>query len=304
MGLTKNKMPYRIIRPFDPWKAESLCTCPFKYSINPYTGCSHACLYCYASSYIRNAFNPRPKSDLLENVLKDLRIIPKGSIINISSSSDPYIQLEEKKQLTRKILERIVNNYVVEIVTKSNLVTRDIDILKRGRSVVSITITTLDERLASIIEPGAPSPLKRIEAIRELSKSNIPVVLRLDPILPFLTDSEENIRNVIRNAAKAGAKHVVSSTYKVKVDNLSRILSVFPDLSEKYREIYFKKGERIHGSYYASRKYREDILLKVKEEAKRNLLTFSTCREGLQALNDSEVTCDGTSLAKTTENLS
>ena len=291
-------MQYRIIRPFDPWKAESLCTCPFKYTVNPYTGCSHACLYCYASSYIKDAFTPRPKSNLLGNVLKDLRVIPKGSIINISSSSDPYIPLEEKKQLTRKILERIIDNYVVEIVTKSNLVTRDISILKRGRAVVSITITTLDEKLASIIEPGAPSPLKRIEAIKELSENNIPVVLRFDPLLPFLTDNEENIRNIVRTAAKAGAKHLVSSTYKAKIDNLSRILSAFPILSEKYRKIYLKDGERIHGSRYAPKKYREVILLKVKEEAKRNSLTFATCREGLQHLNDKEVTCDGTSLAK------
>lgn len=291
-------MQYRAIRPFDPWRESNLCTCPFKYTVNPYTGCSHACLYCYASSYIKNSFNPRPKNNLIENVSKDLRKIPKGSIINISSSSDPYIPLEKDMQLTRRILERIVGNYIVEIVTKSNLVIRDIDLLKKGSSVVSITITTLDERLAKTLEPGAPEPYKRIEAMKQLSKNNIPVVLRFDPLIPFLNDDVESIGKVIEAAAKAGAKHVVSSTYKVKIDNLRRVLSAFSDLSGKYKEMYFKNGEKIHGSYYAPKKYRESILQKVREEVKSHGLTFATCREGLQGLNDKEVSCDGTSLAK------
>lgn len=291
-------MQYRVIRPFDPWKEGSLCTCPFKYTLNPYTGCSHACLYCYASSYIRDFFNPRPKEKLFENVSKDLSNIPKGSIINISSSSDPYIPLEEKMKLTRKILERIVGSYIVEIVTKSNLVTRDIDLLKIGNSIVSITVTTLNERLAKILEPGAPEPYKRIDAIKKLSENQIPVVIRLDPILPFLNDNEENIRNVIEAAAKAGAKHVVSSVYKVKIDNLRRVISSFPDLSERYKELYFKNGKKIHGSYYAPKEYRELVLKKVREEAKKHNLTFATCREGLYELNDKEVSCDGTSLVK------
>lgn len=297
-------MQYRAIRPFDPWKVGGLCTCPFKYTVNPYTGCSHACLYCYASSYIRDAFNPRPKSNLLENISKDLRNIPKGSIINISSSSDPYIPLEEETQLTRRILERIIGNYVVEIVTKSDLVIRDINLLKKGKSVVSITVTTLNERLASIIEPGAPEPSRRIKAMKQLSENGIPVILRLDPLLPFLTDDEENIKRVIEVAAEAGVKHIISSTYKVKRDNLSRILSSFPDLSEKYKEVYFKNGEKIHGSYYAPKKYRESILLKVKEEAKRHGLTFATCREELQNFNDKNISCDGTSLVKNVSEVS
>lgn len=288
---------YRIVKPFDPWKEGSLCTCPFKYTINPYTGCSHSCLYCYASSYIKDFFNPRKKSRFLEDVSKDIRYIPEGSIINISSSSDPYIPLEKEKKITRRILEKFVErNYVIEIVTKSDLVLRDIDLLCKGKSVVSITITTLDEELARILEPGAPSPIKRIDAVKKLSKNNLPVVVRFDPIIPFITDSEENIKNVIENVANAGAKHVISSTYKVKPDNLRRIVSKFPSLSKSFKELYYENGEKIHGAYYAPKNYREKILLKVRGEVKSRGLTFSTCRENLSNLNDKGVSCDGISL--------
>ncbi|MCX8189362.1 MAG: radical SAM protein [Nitrososphaeria archaeon] len=290
-------MHYRVVKPFDPWKKGSLCTCPFKYTINPYTGCSHSCLYCYASAYIKDFFNPRKKDRLLEYISKDIKYIPEGSIINISSSSDPYIPLEKEINITRNILEKFVDrNYIIEIVTKSDLVIRDIDLLCRGRSIISITITTLNEELAKILEPGAPSPLKRIDAIKKLSENSLPVVLRFDPIMPFITDSEENIENVIEEAVDAGARHVVSSTYKVKWDNLERIVSRFPSLSKNFKELYFVQGEKIHGALYAPKGYREKILSKVREKVKIKGLTFSTCRENLSYLNDKEVSCDGTSI--------
>jgi len=289
-------MHYMIIRPFDPWKNTSLCTCPFKYTVNPYTGCSHSCLYCYASSYVRNFFNPRKKDRLLEHIVKDIRRVPRNSIINISSSSDPYIPLEKDLMLTRKVIEKLIGSYTVEIVTKSDLVTRDIDLLARGKSVVSITITTLNEELAETLEPKAPSPLKRVKAVAELSAKGVPVVVRLDPIIPFVTDNDKNIVEIVDAVADAGAKHIVSSTYKVKWDNFNRMVSRFPNLSKNFRELYFRFGEKIHGAYYAPKDYRERVLSKVREKVKGKGLTFSVCREGLPHLNDENVSCDGTSL--------
>ncbi|MEM3713436.1 MAG: radical SAM protein [Nitrososphaeria archaeon] len=290
-------MNYKIIRPFDPWKKESLCTCPFKYTINPYTGCSHSCLYCYASSYIKDFFKPRKKERLLEYITKDINHIPEGSIINISSSSDPYIPLEKEEMITRKILEKFVSKkYIIEIVTKSDLIARDVDILCKGKSVISITITTLDEALAKALEPRAPSPLKRLDVVKKLSENNLPVVVRLDPIIPFITDNKENIKHVIDGAVNAGAKHVISSTYKVKIDNLNRIVNCFPHLSKNLKELYYMYGEKIHGAYYAPKSYREKILSEIREMVKRKGLTFSTCRENLPHLNDKEISCDGTSM--------
>ncbi len=286
-----------VVRPFDPWRRGSLCTCPFKYTVNPYTGCGHRCLYCYASSYIRDFFHPRPKERLLERVARDLAHIPPGSIINVSSSSDPYTPPEDRLMLTRRLLGLLSKRHVVEVVTKSSLVARDVDILSKARSVVSITVTTMDKGLARRLEPGAPPPQERIRAMSVLSGSGVPVVLRLDPILPGLTDDRRSIREVLEAASLAGARHVVSSIYKVKPDNLARIIREFPDLESKYRRLYFEEGERIHGYRYAPRDYRLRTLRIVREEAHRLGLTFATCREGLVFLHDEGVNCDGTHLA-------
>jgi DNA repair photolyase len=228
--------------------------------------------------------------------VKDIRRLPKNSIINISSSSDPYIPLEKDLMLTRKVIEKLIGSYTVEIVTKSDLVTRDIDLLNKGKSVVSITITTLNEELAETLEPKAPSPLKRVKAVAELSAKGVPVVVRLDPIIPFVTDNDKNIVEIVDAVADSGAKHIVSSTYKVKWDNFNRMVSRFPNLSKNFRELYFGFGEKIHGAYYAPKDYRERVLSKVREKVKGKGLTFSVCREGLPHLNDENVSCDGTSL--------
>ncbi|QOJ79388.1 radical SAM protein [Infirmifilum lucidum] len=286
------------IRSFDPWRATSLCTCPFKYTVNPYTGCAHRCLYCYASSYIRDFFSPRPKKDFIEVVRRDLQKLREGSTVNISSSSDPYQPLEKEKAYTRRLLEMLREKFTIEIVTKSDLVLRDIDMLSKSNSVVSITITTLDTDLAKRLEPGAPPPTRRIKAVEALSEAGVPVVVRFDPIIPGLNDDSNSIREVIEAAASAGAKHIVSSTYKVKPDNLRRVTEAFPELIPRIRELYLERGERLHGYLYADSSYRVSVMRLVKEVAKRNSLTFATCREGLAILNTPGVNCDGTHLAK------
>jgi len=284
------------VRPFDPWRATSLCTCPFKYTVNPYTGCSHRCLYCYASSYIKDFFKPRPKENYLDVVRRDLRRIREGSIVNISSSSDPYQPLEGKYMYTRRTLEMLSGRFTAEVVTKSDLVVRDVDLLSGMSSVVSITITTLDSSLAQRLEPGAPSPQRRVKAVELLSREGVPVVVRLDPLIPGLNDSPESIAEVVEAVASAGARHVVSSTYKVKPDNLRRMTEAFPEIVPRLRELYLERGERLHGYFYAEKTYRREVLATVKSEAERRGLTFATCREGLTALNTPGVSCDGTHL--------
>lgn len=149
------------IRPFDPWKSK-LCTCPFKYTLNPYTGCDHACVYCYITSYIPNAFKVRPKKNLLIQVERELRKFDKRYIIAMSYSSDPYPTIEKELGITRKVLE-LFRRYDVRclILTKSDIFERDIDILKELRCAVGVTVTTIDERKAKLLEPNAPLP--RIE---------------------------------------------------------------------------------------------------------------------------------------------
>ncbi|RLF50391.1 MAG: radical SAM protein, partial [Thermoplasmata archaeon] len=145
------------IKEFDPWHS-TYCTCPPKYSLNPYTGCDHCCIYCYITSYIPNAFQVRTKKDFFKKLQKDVKKIDKNKVVSLSNSSDPYPTVEKKLGITRKTLEILSHNQVkYQIVTKSNLVLRDLDILKQSKTCVAITITTLKEKIAKKLEPNAPS---------------------------------------------------------------------------------------------------------------------------------------------------
>ncbi|MFA5271654.1 MAG: radical SAM protein, partial [Candidatus Omnitrophota bacterium] len=156
-----------LITPFDPWKSKH-CTCPPKYSLSAYTGCGHGCLYCYASSYIRNFSQARPKKDFLERFEMQIKKIPRNSIITMANSSDPYQDLEKKFRLSRKALEILKDfDVCVNIVTKSPLITRDIDILSKFKNItVSFTLTSLDDKIAKKIEPFLNyAPKEKLEAI-------------------------------------------------------------------------------------------------------------------------------------------
>jgi len=127
----------RLIHPFDPWRS-SLCTCPPKYSLNPYTGCQYGCRYCYITSYIPRGFNPRPKKDFLRRLEREVASLEERLPIAISYSTDPYQPLEKIYGYTREAL-KILREYGVPtlITTKSTLVERDIDILMEMDTAVS-----------------------------------------------------------------------------------------------------------------------------------------------------------------------
>jgi DNA repair photolyase len=278
-----------VLTIFDPWRCE-LCNCRFKYSFSPYVGCSHLCQYCYASSYISRFFEPRVKMEVIKSLNREVSKIKSNKYVTIASSSDPYQHLEERLKLTREALKIFYHHeFKISILTKSNLVLRDLDILKKARVVVGITITTLDEDKAKKLEPGAPSPQKRIETIKTLSKNGIPTVARIDPIIPYINDSE--IEELVKCCAEAGASNIVSSTYKVKIDNWVRMKKSFPEEMSKLRNFYFSKGEKISGYYYLPKAYRLKIMKKVANEARKFGIDFSVCREGFFELNTGS--CDG-----------
>lgn len=284
-----------VIREFDPWKSP-LCTCPLKYSLHPYTGCSHFCLYCYATSYI-GLRSSSPKKDFLRKLLRDLEHVDKERVIELSTSSDPYPPIERELALTRMTLDVLVSrNHKVLITTKSNIVIRDIDLLSRGNAAVMITITTLDEKLAKSIEPGAPTPRERLDAIKELRRSNIPVGVRVDPIIPYVNDDSYEISELIARIAEYGALHIVTSTYKAKLDSLRRLEARLPpDISTKFTRLYREHGVRLHGYLYLPAESRMKILRNVVSEAKRYNLSYATCREGFNELNQAP-SCDGSHL--------
>ena len=272
-----------IIRPFDPWKSE-LCTCPEKYSLNPYTGCDHRCVYCYITSYIIDAFSCRPKQDLMKKVKGELKRIDRGKVISLSNSSDPYPQLERELELTREVLQLLSEHEVkVQIVTKSDIVVRDIDVLQEMRCCVSMTVTTMYESVARKLEPGAPPPVRRVEALRKVKGAGIPVSVRIDPIIPGLTDPVE-VFEVVKFA-----DHITASTVKLRPDAFRRMQKMFPDIMKDLNPLFV---ERRGNALYLDKRVRLKELKVLRDLCREYAISFGVCREGLE----NEKSCDGTHL--------
>jgi DNA repair photolyase len=278
----------RVLKPFDPWKSE-LCTCGDKLSFNPYTGCSHRCDYCYAT-YIPRFWEVREKKDLLKRLERDLSEMDERLPISMSNSSDPYPWIEKEKGITRRCLE-LFREYDVTllVVTKSDIILRDIDILSEIDCVVSITITGCDE-----LEKFAPSTERRIEVFRKLSEA-VPTVLRFDPVIPFVNDSRLEIIEA------CDPEHVVTSTLKLRFDSYRRIGEKLPRLKPVLRKLYFEEGEKIGSYYYLNRNMRISLLRKVEEFCSSMGISCGFCREGLEYNARS---CDGRHLSSRFKSLS
>jgi DNA repair photolyase len=175
----------------------------------------------------------------------------------------------------------------LQIITKSDLVIRDIDILRKVPCVVSVTVLTTDDRLSGKLEPGAPVSSRRLKAIETLVKEGIPTTVRIDPVIPFLND---DLAGLVEAVADLGVLHITSSSYKVKPDNWKRFSAVFPEVAEKLRPLYFSEGERIGRSTYLPKNIRFSLMKKAKELTEEHNLKFGCCREGF---NLNSAVCDG-----------
>ncbi|WP_159587321.1 PA0069 family radical SAM protein [Chelativorans xinjiangense] len=191
----------------------------FDRSINPYRGCEHGCVYCFARpthSYMgmspgldfeSRLFAKPDAARLLERELSKPGYEPRT--IAIGTNTDPYQPVEKKWRIMREILEVLeAHGHPVGIVTKSALVTRDIDILsrmaERGLAKVALSVTTLDRKLARTMEPRAATPPRRLEALRSLSDAGIPVSVMIGPVIPGMNDSE--MERILESAYAAGAR--------------------------------------------------------------------------------------------------
>jgi len=201
------------------------------YSVNPYSGCSFNCIYCYirGSKYGENMAKSLAvkvnAAELLEKQLKRRAERGEYGIIALSSSTEPYMPIEKELELTRRLLEIILKyRFPVSVGTKSTLILRDLDILreidkrailpddlttrlKRG-VIISFSFSTLDEKLAKIFEPGAPKPKERLETLKKCKDEGFFVGANFIPVLPFLSDSEENLDFMIKTAKDYGADFV------------------------------------------------------------------------------------------------
>jgi DNA repair photolyase len=239
------------------------------YNMNIYRGCQHQCIYCDSRSscyQIENFADILVKENAIALLVNELAAKRKKLTIGTGSMNDPYMPLEAELGMTRGALEQILRfRYPIHVITKSDLVLRDIDLLKEISKIyaaVSFTITTPDDDLSAIIEPGAPSSSKRFEAMNALSKEGIYTGVVISPVLPWITDSPEKIAGLLRRAHDAGAKYALAwpgmtlrrgqrEWYYDKLDQH------FPGVKEKYIELFGNtyqceslNAEALHSAYY------------------------------------------------------
>jgi len=186
--------------------------------MNLYRGCSHGCIYCDSRSHcyqLNHDFEDiEVKRDAVKIFEAQLKRKRKPCMIGTGSMCDPYIPLEEELQLTRQCNELIERyGFGLNILTKSARIMRDIDIFKKinekTKCVVQITLTTYDEDLCSILEPNVSTTAERFEVLEAMRDEGIPTTVWLDPILPFINDTEDNLRGILDYCIKAKVKGIV-----------------------------------------------------------------------------------------------
>lgn len=221
------------------------------YNMNIYRGCCHGCIYCDSRSecYGVERFDTvRAKKDALLLIERELKSKRRTGVIGTGSMSDPYNPFEKQQGLTRAALTLIRDNgFGVAIATKSPMVARDIDVLceikKHAPVLVKMTVTAADDTLCRKIEQHAPPTNERIEALGKLSARGIFCGILLMPVLPFLEDTEENIRDIINMAKKSGARFIYPQfgvTLRVSQRDwfFNKLDVQFPGVKEQYREAY------------------------------------------------------------------
>ena len=230
---------------------------PFTWTINPYRGCEFACKYCYARythefmelrdgvDFERKIYVKQHAAELLR---QELRSVKLGEEIAIGTATDPYQPIERRLEVTRAILEELSQHAGLElgIVTKSNLVLRDIDLLQRiaenNQIFVNLTVTTLDVDLARLLEPRAPRPDLRMETVRKLNLEGVNAGVICAPVVPGITDAPRDLEALARATAGAGGKYIYANPLFLKPCSAAVFLPFlekeFPHLADSYRQRY------------------------------------------------------------------
>jgi DNA repair photolyase len=242
---------------------------PFRWTVNPYRGCEFGCKYCYArytheymeidgGEFERKIFVKKDAGKLAERDLACEEV--RNQHIALGTATDPYQPAEKEFGATRAILERMAEreDLSVSITTKSNQVVRDIDLLRRiaerSSLTVNVTITTLRARLARMLEPRAPRPDLRLEAVRKLRDAGIAAGVFAMPVLPGLTDREADLDALARGARDAGALWFGANVLFLMPSSLKQFIPFieekFPQLAKQYKAWYGRAGYA--PDYYAS----------------------------------------------------
>lgn len=267
---------------------------PFRWTINPYRGCEFACKYCYARYthefmevrdpveferriYVKDTGpaetrGETPGANLRWLLRHDLKKVKPGEEIAIGTATDPYQPAERRYAVTRSLLDEFAEHsgLALSIVTKSDLVVRDIDLLReiaeRNRLFVNLTITTLDTQLARILEPRAPRPDLRLQALRELNAAGIDAGVICAPVVPGITDSPKALEALVAATAAVKGKYIFANALHLRPCSAAVFLpfleAEFPDLVQDYRKRY--AGRAFTGQAY--RRRLSDLMAKLRRK--------------------------------------
>jgi len=240
---------------------------PFTWAINPYRGCEFACKYCYARythefmelrdgvDFERKIFVKQQAAGLLRSELKRVK---REEEIAIGTATDPYQPAERRFEITRAILEELARHsgLTIGIVTKSNLVTRDTEILRHvgehNRICVNMTVTTVDAELARKLEPRAPRPDLRLEAVRQLNLAGVDAGVICAPVLPEITDRPRDLEALVKAASEAGTKWIFANPLFLKPCSAAVFL---PFLAEHFPALVDNYKKRFEGRAFLPKGY-------------------------------------------------
>jgi DNA repair photolyase len=244
---------------------------PFRWTINPYRGCTHSCHYCFARAFHRyldlgigDDFSSKivVKTNLVEVLRRELAS-PKweGEAIAMGTATDPYQHCEGRYRLTRGALKTLADfGNPLSMLTKSTMIVRDLDVFRRLGEATSVSVAmsvgTLDEDVRRVVEPGTPPGAKRLEILARFSDAGIRTGVLVAPILPGLTDTEEHLDSVLEACAEAGVAYAVPIVLHVRPTIREHFMpwvkSTYPWLYPRYAELY---GSRA----YAPRSYQQEV---------------------------------------------
>jgi DNA repair photolyase len=246
----------------DPWFLDD-------YTINPYSGCSFNCLYCYirGSKYGEHMEEKTSiKKNAVELLDKQLSLRARKQqygFIVCSSATDPYLHFEKEEKLTRRILEVILKHrFPVHMITKSDLILRDIDILEKidkeavlpadlhldHKAIITFSFSTINDTVSKIFEPGATPPSARLQALNKISENGFLCGVSMMPMLPYITDTAQSLEDMFSAFKAAGAHYVMPATITLfgngnsdsKTLVLRAIAKHYPHLKEKYEKLFAK----------------------------------------------------------------
>jgi len=259
------------------------------YSVNAYEGCSCNCLYCYVrgSKYGENMDSGLAiKSNALELLEKQLRVKAKKGqygIVVVGSATDAYLHYEERWRLTEGMLKLFLKyRFPVFISTKSKLILRDIELLKQidkaailpedlktslGRGVIlSTSISTVNEELARMLEPAAAAPLERLEVLQQLKQEGFLCGVNAIPILPWISDTDEELEKIISAASSQGADYILVGGLTLFGKNPADSKTLYYEFLERYDPSLIPKYEKMYGiNFFPSKGYQEEL----KQRAER-----------------------------------